>query len=776
VEVFEKIPDFKRLKQSLQRRRRVRLTSRLGAAAAVIVPCALLLTGVVSPAILQDWNGGAALNETLAMPEGEQKPADQSFGISSIDARRDPVFLFRETAAKSAPNKFAIKFGSASTATENSGNVFYVSDRMLGTSVQLMTALPALPQDFALMGASSVDDRLAALPGLDGELIDRSAPASFESDAGWQKLGSEQARNEPLTESGRAAEFERIGSSSITILPEAKRAVAPREYFVKALFRRGLGDLLTENGMDNINAAMAADAVARVLNIREMAPGYVAAYRTQATGSGGQVIAQLSLFDGRGLIGGIALTADRSFAAVENPWAVEELAAYSREASVGGSGKRYRIMDGIYSAGVRNDIPPNVISETISQMARVYDLGQFIQRDDKFSLIYSGQAREPGREDGYVLYASVVHAGETLSCYVLKPNRDSAFTCMTDKDTVTEELGPSGFVTPVGGSLRSTFGPRMHPILGVVRLHAGVDWAAPPGTPVKAAFEGTIESAGVDKGFGNLIVIAHANGMSTYYAHLSALADGLKIGQKVASGELIGYVGSTGLSTGPHLHFELRVAGEPVDPLTYNRQIARGGDATNASERLINRIINVESGGNPNAANPLSTAAGLGQFISSTWIRMIRAYRPDIANSMSYGDILNLRYDPTIAREMLYNLTAENEADLRRAGHTPTAGNLYLAHFLGSAGAVQVLNEPDETPIENAVGYGVVSANPFLYGRDVGWIINWAERKMSGRSVLAYKPKEQLPVATRITNSRFRSYSSAIDQLLASIEANKPSG
>jgi murein DD-endopeptidase MepM/ murein hydrolase activator NlpD len=774
--MFEKIPDFKQLKRSLQHRKRLRLAARLGAITVVLAPSLLFITGVISTSILPDWKGNAALNESLAMPEGEQKQSGESFGISAMDERRDPVFLFRESSAKSAPNKFAIKFGSASTATENSGNVFYVSDRMLGTSVKLMTALPALPQDFALMGTSSVDDRLAALPISESGLIERSGAEILEGEAGWRSLAGVQGSEALSPESRKFTEFSRLGSSAVAVLSDERRLSAPREYFVKALFRRGLADLLTENGMDTVNASRADDAVARILNIREMAPGYIAAYRTQASGIQGQVITQLSLFDSRGLIGGIGLSGDGSFAASDNPWAVKELAAYNQAEREDGSGKRYRIMDGIYSAGVRNDIPPNVISETISQMARVYDLGQFIQRDDKFSLIYSGQAREPGREDGYVLYASVVHAGETMACYVLKPNRESAFTCMTDKDTVTEELGPSGFVTPVGGSLRSLFGPRMHPILGVVRLHAGVDWAAPPGTPVKAAFEGTVESAGVNKGFGNLIVIAHANGMSTHYAHLSAFADNLKVGQKVASGELIGYVGSTGLSTGPHLHFELHVAGEPVDPLTYNRQVARGGDATNASERLINRIITVESGGNPNAANPLSTAAGLGQFISSTWMRMIRSYRPDIANSMSYGDILNLRYDPTIAREMLQNLTAENEADLRRAGHTPTAGNLYLAHFLGSAGAIQVLNTPDETPIETAVGYGVVSANPFLYGRDVGWIINWAERKMSGRSVIAYKAKEQLPVATRITNSRFRSYSSAIDQLLASIEANKPSG
>jgi murein DD-endopeptidase MepM/ murein hydrolase activator NlpD len=775
--MFEKIQEFKHLKRDLIRRKRVRRLARLASVAVVLASCAVIFTSAVPTAFLRNWSGEAELNETIASPDTQPSSSGETFDISSIDERRDPVFLFRETTAKSTPNKFAIKFASASTATENSGNVFYVADRMLGTSVQLMTALPALPQDFALMGTSSVDDRLSALPGADGALIERPAGSSLEGDAGWSDLSSEagQASADPK-EVSATAQVQRIGSSSLAVLPVAQRLAAPREYFVKALFRRSLNDMLVENGLDSRNAASAAEAAAKLLNIREMAPGYLAAYRTQITGGPDRNVVQLSLFDGRGLIGSIGLTPDGAFGVMENRWAKEEFAAYAKGGSEAGEGKRYRIMDGIYSAGVRNDIPPQVISETIAQMARTYDLGQFIQRDDKFSLIYSEAAREPGRGDGYVLYASVTHSGETLACYVLKPDRDSAFTCMTDKDTVAEELGPSGFVTPVSGSLRSLFGPRMHPILGVVRLHAGVDWAAPPGTPVKAAFEGVVEFAGVNKGFGNLIVLAHPNGMSTYYAHLSGFADGLKIGAKVGSGDLIGYVGSTGLSTGPHLHFELHAGGEAVDPLTYNRQIASAGDATNASEKLINRIINVESGGNASAANPLSSAAGLGQFISTTWTRMIRSYRPDIANSMNGADVLNLRYDPTLAREMLQNLTAENEADLRRAGHVPTAGNLYLAHFLGSAGAVQVLNAPLETPIENVVGYGVVSANPFLYGRDAGWTVNWAERKMSGRSAVAYKPREQLPVAVRITNSRFRSYSTAIDELLASIEANKPSG
>ena len=98
-------------------------------------------------------------------------------------------------------------------------------------------------------------------------------------------------------------------------------------------------------------------------------------------------------------------------------------------------------------------------------------------------------------------------------------------------------------------------------------LHTGVDYAAPRGTPILAAGNGVIEKAGPNSGYGNLIVVKHTNGYETYYGHQSAFAKGIRPGVRVHQGQVIGYVGSTGLSTGPHLHFEIRVNGSPVDPL-----------------------------------------------------------------------------------------------------------------------------------------------------------------------------------------------------------------
>ena len=128
---------------------------------------------------------------------------------------------------------------------------------------------------------------------------------------------------------------------------------------------------------------------------------------------------------------------------------------------------------------------------------------------------------------------------------------------------------------------------------------------------------------------------------------------------------------------------------------------AAAGSDGSAVELLVNRIIHVESGGNARAKNPLSSAAGLGQFIKSTWLRMMRTYRPELFKSMSEAEILELRYDPTISREMVANLARENEARLRAHGHSITAGRLYLAHFLGPEGAHQALAAPG-----NALGRG----------------------------------------------------------------------
>jgi murein DD-endopeptidase MepM/ murein hydrolase activator NlpD len=123
------------------------------------------------------------------------------------------------------------------------------------------------------------------------------------------------------------------------------------------------------------------------------------------------------------------------------------------------------------------------------------------------------------------------------------------------------------FRAPVGAPVSSGFGPRVHPILGEVRTHTGLDYAAGGGVPIQASGNGSIIWAGPRGGYGNTVIIDHRNGLATLYAHQSRVS--AKVGQKVSTGQVVGFVGQTGMSTGPHLHFEVREKGAPVDPAWY---------------------------------------------------------------------------------------------------------------------------------------------------------------------------------------------------------------
>jgi murein DD-endopeptidase MepM/ murein hydrolase activator NlpD len=123
--------------------------------------------------------------------------------------------------------------------------------------------------------------------------------------------------------------------------------------------------------------------------------------------------------------------------------------------------------------------------------------------------------------------------------------------------------------TPVDGArISSGFGSRFHPVLGYTRMHKGVDFAVPVGTPVMAAGSGTIQFMGRAHGYGNFVIIRHGNGYATAYGHLSRFAPGMRGGARVRQGQIFAYSGNTGLTTGPHLHYEIRINNKQVNPLT----------------------------------------------------------------------------------------------------------------------------------------------------------------------------------------------------------------
>ena len=204
-------------------------------------------------------------------------------------------------------------------------------------------------------------------------------------------------------------------------------------------------------------------------------------------------------------------------------------------------------------------IPGHIISEYRKQMSYVLDFQRDIHARDKFEMIVARRRAETGETElGGLLYAGLVNGRSNVS--LMRWGKDGAFYWQNG------ESARKGLIrTPVNGARQSSgFGMRFHPILNYSRMHQGVDFAASTGTPVVASAAGRVAQAGWGGGYGNLIVIDHGKGMRTRYAHLHRM--NVRAGQQVAQGQVIGQVGSTGMSTGPHLHYEVWQNGRPVDP------------------------------------------------------------------------------------------------------------------------------------------------------------------------------------------------------------------
>lgn len=222
----------------------------------------------------------------------------------------------------------------------------------------------------------------------------------------------------------------------------------------------------------------------------------------------------------------------------------------------------------IYHSALLQNVPPETVMQILRINAYQTDFGRKIRPGDTIELFFGfDNKRFADGPPGELLYTKITTGGETAKFYRFR-------TADGEVDFYDEQGNNSKrFLTrkPVRGSnvrLSSGYGMRYHPLLNRRRMHAGVDWAGPPGTPILAAGRGVIEFAGRRGQFGNYVMIRHANGYETSYAHMRRFARGVKAGAKVRQGQIIGYIGTTGLSSGPHLHYEVHVNGHHVNPMT----------------------------------------------------------------------------------------------------------------------------------------------------------------------------------------------------------------
>src|SRR5210317_1686826 len=224
------------------------------------------------------------------------------------------------------------------------------------------------------------------------------------------------------------------------------------------------------------------------------------------------------------------------------------------------------IMQSLYKSATDKKIPAN----TIIDLARIYGFQVDFQRDirkkDRFQIMYEVFVDENGKniETRNILFANLILSGEDNSLYYFDEEGS-----IGHYDKNGKSIQKALMKTPINGArLSSPFGMRKHPIDGFNKMHRGTDFAAPMGTPIMASGSGTIKKAGWCGGGGNCVVIRHNSTYETIYAHMSKFAKGIKKGVRVAQGQTIGYVGSTGKSTGPHLHYEVVVNGKKVNSQT----------------------------------------------------------------------------------------------------------------------------------------------------------------------------------------------------------------
>ncbi len=220
-------------------------------------------------------------------------------------------------------------------------------------------------------------------------------------------------------------------------------------------------------------------------------------------------------------------------------------------------------MQSLYKSATDQRIPPSIIIE----FARIYGFQVDFQRDirkrDSFQIMYEIFKDDNGRiiETGEILFANLKLSGASNSLYFFNEEGSKGHYDKSGK-SVKKAL----MKTPINGArLSSPFGMRKHPIDGFNKMHKGTDFAAPMGTPIMASGDGVVKKAGWCGGGGNCVVIKHNSTYQTVYAHMSKFAKGIRSGVRVRQAQIIGYVGSTGKSTGPHLHYEVIVNGKKIN-------------------------------------------------------------------------------------------------------------------------------------------------------------------------------------------------------------------
>ncbi|WP_265517529.1 M23 family metallopeptidase [Nitratireductor luteus] len=386
----------------------------------------------------------------------------------------------------------------------------------------------------------------------------------------------------------------RIVQENVSVAPMTK-PTGPSEGFAEdvVFFQtdQDITDALASSGYDGQDAANMAEAIAKLMNSKALKAGTMLRVGVLVEGETSRIV-RTSVYDGRQHILTIAVDDRGQHVPAEEPDADPELLAMldNEPQPTRARADLPRTYDAIYNAAYSYGLNERLTQRLIKLLAADVDYQSRLSSSDRIEVFFS-QPNEDGSasENSELLYVSAAFGGKVRTYYRFQmPDGTVDYF-----DSEGKRSKPFLLRNPVpNGRFTSGFGMRRHPILGYSRMHTGVDWGAPRGTPIIAPGDGMVEKAGWAGGYGRQTIIRHANGYRTSYNHQSAIAKGVVPGAAVRQGQVIGYVGSTGQSTGNHLHYEMIVNDRKVDPMRVRLPERRAleGEALASFERERKRI------------------------------------------------------------------------------------------------------------------------------------------------------------------------------------------
>lgn len=326
--------------------------------------------------------------------------------------------------------------------------------------------------------------------------------------------------------------------------------------------------ILNDAGYENNDATAVADVLSQINKSDVLPAGSTLRLGVESSGTNKALLIRASIYYGMRHEITVALNDNNQYIQSEEP----EMTPVLKTAFEGDvpslqliSGTLPNIYDAVYQSALAYDLSDTVIRQIIRTLANDFDLQSHISLGDSIQIFYALQDKNGNKKQSSEIRYIAATIGDTVRKYYLYQSADGMVNYYNSEGRSSKQFL---LRKPVPNSVfRSPFGPRRHPILGYVRMHSGVDWAAPRGTPIIAAGDGVVTVSSFSRGYGNHTEIRHANGYVTTYSHQNSFAAGIQPGVRVKQGQIIGYVGSTGLSTGPHCHYEMIVNGTKVDPM-----------------------------------------------------------------------------------------------------------------------------------------------------------------------------------------------------------------